>query len=316
MTNTRKDPRISVIIPCYNSAQYVAATLESVFAQTYRDYEVVIVNDGSLDTPELELVLAPWTKRIVYVKTENQGPAGARNTGILRSKGEFIALLDSDDIWESNYLEVQVRKLEEDPSADIVYPRFLIFGDGPGSGALSFPSRGEVTFISLVQETCIVATSGVLARRSAFERAGLFDTSLRWSEDFDMWLRCVKSRSRIIYHNDVLFRYRRRPDSLSADPVWMYANALKVLVKMRSAVQTTAEERQILESAIRRFKGKKLFIEGKSAFIAGDIPSAIDRLEQASTLLKKTRLRMILFLIRRIPQITRRAYLWSSHHRE
>jgi len=311
MTHTWNTPRVSVIVPCYNTAKYVTATLESIFAQTYRDYEVVVVNDGSPDTTELERALASWNKRIVYIKTNNQGLGRARNNGIRASKGEFIALLDSDDLWEPNYLQVQVRKLDEDPSADIVYPRFLIIGDGPSSGTLSIPSHGEVTFISLVQENCTVAVS-VLARRAAFERVGLFDGSLRSCEDFDMWLRCVKNGSRIIYHDEVLFRYRRRKDSLSADPAWMCANAMKVLVKMRTAVHTTAEERQIVESAIRRLEGRKLFFEGKRAFVAGDIPSAVDRLRQANARLDNLRLRMILLLIRTMPRIARTVYLWRS----
>ena len=317
MSLPSKIPRVSVIIPCYNTARYVKATLESVFAQTFGDYEVVIVNDGSPDTLELERALAPWSDRVVYVKTDNQGPGRARNNGIRESNGEFIALLDSDDLWEPNYLEVQVRKLEEDPSADIVYPCFQVFGDGPGSGSVSVASRGEITFTSLVQERCSVAVS-VLARRAAFERVGLFDgdRSIQGCEDFDMWLRCVKSGSRIIYHNKVLFKYRRRPDSVSADTVQMYGSALKVLAKMKTAVQTTDEERGILESAIRRFEGKKLFVEGKRAFIAGDTSSAVDKLRRANTLLHKTRLQMILFMIRVAPQTARAIYLWRSRQRE
>ncbi len=315
MKDTRKTPRVSVIVPCYNTAKYVAATLESIFAQTFRDYEVVVVNDGSPDTPELEGALLPWNNRIVYVKTENHGLAGARNNGIRASKGEFIALLDSDDMWEPNYLEVQVRELDENPSADIVYPRARVFGGGEGSGAVSTASRGEVTFISLIEETISVNVSA-LARRSAFERVGLFDSSLRSCEDFDMWLRCVKNGSRIIYHNEVLLHYRRRSDSLSADRVWMCANAVKVLMKMRTAVQLTAEEREVLERVIRRFEGKKLFFEGKRAFISGDIPSAVECFRRASTYLHNTRLRVILLLLRTMPRTLRIVYLWVLRQRE
>jgi glycosyltransferase involved in cell wall biosynthesis len=272
------------------------------------------VNDGSPDTPELELALASLADRIVYLKTDNNGIAGARNNGIRASKGEIIALLDSDDIWEPNYLEVQVHKLDEDPSADIVYCRYLIFGDGPGSGTISGASRGEVTFVSLVRGTCCVAISA-LARRTALERVGLFDSNLRSSEDFDLWLRCVKSGSRIIYHNEVLFRYRRRADSMSSDPVWMCGSALRVLMKMRSAVETTAEERRILESAIRRHEGNKLFFEGKQAFISGNISAAIAYLEEANARLHNSRLWLILIVIRAIPQIARTVYMWRSHQR-
>ena len=316
MNVASKIPRISVIVPCFNCAQFLPETLGSVFSQTYDDFEVVVVNDGSLDTPQLEQALAPWADRIVYIKTENHGVAEARNTGIRAAKGEFIALLDSDDIWEPNFLDVQVRKLDQHPSADIVYPRFVSFGEGPETPCK--PSRGEVTFTSLIEEACVVVTSGVLARRAALERAGLFDSARELSgcEDFDLWLRCTKSGSRIIYHEDVLLRYRRRPDGLSADPVRMYGTAVKVLKKMQSAVETTAEERQVLENAIRRFESNGLFFEGKRAFIAGDIPYAVDRLGKANALLHKARLRAILFLIHMAPQTSRAIYLWRSRQRE
>ncbi len=303
-------PRVSIVIPCYNTAAFVAETLKSVFAQTYRDFEVVIVNDGSPDTPQLEKAIAPWRDRVVYVHTDNCGLAGARNNGIRASHGEMVALLDSDDIWEPNYLDFQVRKLDENPSADIVYPNALIFGDPNGPSEYQ-KSRGEVTFTSLVQLTCVVMVS-VLARRSAFERAGLFDDNLRSCEDFDMWLRCVKSGSRIIYHDQVLVRYRRRPGSLSADEVWMWSNAIRVLIKMRDAVPLTEDERRTLENAIVLYEGKRLFCEGKRAFNDGDVPLALDRLQKSNARLHSPRIWMITKLIRTVPSFARTAYLWRS----
>lgn len=305
-------PRVSVIVPCYNTARFVAETLQSVFAQTFRSFEVVVVNDGSPDTTELERAIAPWRDKIVYLRTENCGLAGARNNGIRASKGELIALLDSDDTWESNYLEVQVRKLDEDPTADIVYPRFVIIGDGSTAGTRTTPSTGDVTFSRLVGQEVSVVVS-VLARRTALERAGLFDDSLRSCEDFDMWLRCIKHGSRIIYHNEVLLRYRVRDDSLSADPVWMYTNAGRVLAKMRTTPDLTGEERVALEAAIRRFDGNRLFYEGKRAFLDGDMPLAVQRLTEANARLHSSRIRLILFGIQAMPQTARRIYRWRLH---
>lgn len=303
-------PRVSIVIPCYKTSGLVAETLQSVFAQTYKDFEVVVVNDGSPDTPELEQAIAPWRDRLTYVQTDNCGLAGARNNGIRAARGELIALLDSDDLWEPQYLQVQVRKLDENPSADIVYPNAIIFGNAPGLS--EFPrSRGEVTFTSLVQENCVVMVS-VLARRSALERAGLFDNSLRSCEDFDMWLRTVKHGGRIIYHPQVLVRYRRRPSSLSADEVWMCTNAIKVLYKMRTAVDLTDEERRVLEEAVLRFEGKRLFFEGKRAFNAGDVPTAIERLQKSNDYLHSFRVTLILLLIRTVPSFARTAYVWRS----
>ena len=302
-----KTPRVSVIVPCYNTSQFVEETLNSVFSQTYLDYEVVVVNDGSPDTSDLERVLGPFMPRIVYVKTENFGLAGARNNGIRASKGELIALLDSDDMWEPTYLEVQVRKLDENHSADIVYSRALIFGDSPRAGTCLAASRGEVTFTSLVEEKCVVMVS-VLARRSALERAGLFDPELRSCEDFDMWLRCVKAGSRIIYHDEVLFRYRRRKGSLSSDPIWMLGSALKVLVKMRTAVSLNEKERTVLESAIRRLEGNMLLHQGKRALDQGDFPAAIQCLSEANLRLRKIKLGIILLFLRVMPSATRAIY--------
>src|SRR5215204_4079119 len=118
---TSSTPRVSVIIPAYSAAQFIGATLESVFAQTYADYEVVVVNDGSPDTAELEEVLKPYAQRINYITHENRGLSGARNTGIRAARGEFVALLDADDLWEPHYLERQFAELDRRPELDVVY---------------------------------------------------------------------------------------------------------------------------------------------------------------------------------------------------
>src|SRR5438552_9364698 len=122
-------PTVSVIIPVYNTALYVKETLESVFGQTYTDYEVIVVNDGSPDTAELEKVLAPYRDRIVYLEQDNEGVASARNTAILAAQGRYVALLDSDDLWLPDYLRVQIGILERDPTIDALYPNAMIYGD-------------------------------------------------------------------------------------------------------------------------------------------------------------------------------------------
>src|SRR4051794_21327340 len=100
------NPRVSVIVPCYNTADVVAETIDSVLAQTYRDYEVIVVNDGSPDSGELNPILARYGDRLRCFRKENGGLASARNRGIREARGELIALLDSDDIWTPDYLAV------------------------------------------------------------------------------------------------------------------------------------------------------------------------------------------------------------------
>src|ERR1039457_5075139 len=115
------DPLVSVIIPTYQVAQYIAATLDSVLAQTFKDYEIIVVIDGSSDTEELEKVLAPYRDRISYLRQEHQGVSAARNTGIRAARGKYIAPLVGDDMWASENLAAQLALLEADPSLDMVY---------------------------------------------------------------------------------------------------------------------------------------------------------------------------------------------------
>jgi glycosyltransferase involved in cell wall biosynthesis len=105
------DPLISVVIPAYNAAVYIGPTLETVFAQTFTNFEVIVVNDGSPDTAALESGLGPYRSRIRYIRQENRGPSGARNTAIRDARGTYIAFLDSDDVWLAQHLERQVAML-------------------------------------------------------------------------------------------------------------------------------------------------------------------------------------------------------------
>src|SRR5438552_653435 len=119
--------RVSVIIPAYNVAPYIAETLKSVFAQTKSAFEVIVVNDGSPDTEKLEEVLQPFRDRIVYLKQENRGLSGARNTGIRTATGDLIALLDGDDLWMPQYIETQTEFLRSHPEYDLVYCNAVFF---------------------------------------------------------------------------------------------------------------------------------------------------------------------------------------------
>ncbi|MEJ7709179.1 MAG: glycosyltransferase family A protein [Pyrinomonadaceae bacterium] len=148
-------PTVGVIVPTYNTANYIQETLDSIFAQTFKDYEVVVVNDGSPDTEELERVLAPYFSRITYIKQENRGWSVARNTAIRATQAPLIALLDSDDIWEPNYLAMQVAEMQRDATIDVLYPDAGTFGDSIFAGRTYMdlcPSNGEVTFESLLTQ--------------------------------------------------------------------------------------------------------------------------------------------------------------------
>lgn len=306
-------PRVAIIIPSYNTAKYIAETLDSVFAQTYKNYEAVVVNDGSPDTAELETVLTPYRDRIQYLTRPNGGLAAARNTGIRGTDAELIALLDSDDIWEPDYLENQVSFLLANPQFDLVYGDAMFFGSElSGKRFMELnDSHGQVTFRSLISRECNVMVS-VLARRKCLVAANLFDERLRRCEDFDMWGRFLKAGFQIGYHRKVLMRYRRHSSSLSADAVGMMQSLIQVYEKFRAELPLTNEEGETLERHLQKAEAEKLFYQGKSAFLEGDFAAASQNLLTAHQTVANWRLWVIAQLIQICPRLLQRLYV-SRH---
>lgn len=306
----KTSPSVSIIMPAYNVTMYIAEALDSIFAQTFTDYEIIVINDGSPDTNELERVLEPYRERIVYAKQENRGLSGARNTGLHISRAPFIALLDSDDVWMPNYLAVQMEMIKRDSTIDVLYSNGIIFGDTVDDGREMMdllPSEGEVTFERLVLQQCNVIIS-VTARREIMFRVGLFDEDFRSSEDFDMWLRIVKKGGRIAYHRQILFRYRRRRGSLSSDPIWMCKHFLKVLEKAERTLNLTANEHQSLLQGRDCIQATLSLCEGKSAFFNGDAKKAVKNLTEANIFFKSRKIALLIQLLRIAPKFLLHLY--------
>src|SRR5438105_1307294 len=146
-------PKVSIIIPAYNVAQYIGETLDSVIQQSYTDYEAIVINDGSTDGTER--ALEPFRDRIIYTRQENRGLSGARNTGLRIARGRYVALLDSDDLWMPHYLEQLVPRLEADPQIDLIFPNAVLFGSPRWEGKLFqdfYPPREPVTFEKILTQ--------------------------------------------------------------------------------------------------------------------------------------------------------------------
>jgi len=300
---------VSVIVPAYNTAPYIAETVTSIFAQSFTDYEIIVVNDGSPDTLALERALAPFRDRIHYIVQQNRGLSGARNTGIAAARGELVALLDSDDVWEPDYLQTQVDVLTSRHLA-VVYPNAVNFGDPRRTGRLFMdvhPSSGPVTFESLVTQQCNVMVS-VLARRDVLTAAGWFDESLRSSEDFDMWLRVVAGGWRIGYHTRPLVRSRLRPESLSANEISMCQHIVRVLDKTARTMALTPGQAAVVAERRAHFAALLRLHEGKRAFLAGDRNTALTAITEANAHLKRTKLAIAIVLLRFMPGLLLRAY--------
>lgn len=308
--SNRSRPRVSVIIPAYNTAQYIGETLASVRAQTFTDYEVIVVNDGSPDTEALEQALSPYRAALTYLRQPNAGPSSARNLAIRAARGTYLALLDSDDVWEPDYLAVQVAALEADADIALRYANALIFGDTPDAGKKYmdvFPSAREVSFEALIEQRCSV-TSSVTLRREAAVRAGLFDETLRTAEDFDLWLRIIHAGGRIAYDRRPLWRYRKRDGSLTTDPAVNWGNYLRVLEKVGRTLSLSPAERAAVERR-RAYVGAMLQLyQGKRHFFAGDYAAAIGALTAANAQLKSRKVALAVLLLRRAPQLLGQIY--------
>jgi glycosyltransferase involved in cell wall biosynthesis len=329
-------PLVSVIIPAYKAAAYVRETLESVLCQTYPNFETILINDGSPDTEELERAIAPYRHRIVYISQENRGPSAARNAGIHRARGEYLAFLDSDDVWFPTCLTARVElALSRQPACDLVYADVLISSESqqrghrassasvsdhtPATavrraarlhgGVIRFseicPSRGALTFESLVREDCQAPTSCTMVRRQAAIAAGLFDENLRRAEDYDLWLRIAHRASNMAYTHEVLGRNRVVPGSLSHDNIKMLEGVVTVLGKLNKSLDLSASERSALRNKLADTKALLDWERGKAFLLDGKYDQALASLREAGSSLASRKLRWALLGLKIAPRLTR-----------
>lgn len=226
---------VSVIIPSYNHAQFVRAAVESALAQTYTDLEISVIDDGSKDNTAQ--VVAEFGNAVRYIYQENQGLSAARNTGIRHATGEYIALLDADDLWLPTYVAEQIANLERHPKAGLTYSWWShIDQDGA-----TMPEPGYYDqHGNLLMELALMnhfPPVGVVIRKQCIEEAGYFDEKLFALEDWDLWLRISTNGWEIEYVPQVLAQYRRHSNNMTLDVSRMERNQLAVLDKLeRSTV--------------------------------------------------------------------------------
>lgn len=233
MNTPNTKPFVTVIIPCFNTALYLAATLKSVQAQTFRDFEVIMVDDGSTDgTLSIMQEFAARNERCEVISLQqNQGIVAARNAALAQACGECIAMLDGDDIWTPDALAVRVELAQYHPSADVIATEFAWFEDkvparpigrvglGPhakrafaSSYATNEPTLLRQPF-NLVANLHFAWTSATLVRRAAMSAIGNFDPTFKGPEDTLLWLRLAQ-RGAFLFAPQLTAFYRQRPGSL------------------------------------------------------------------------------------------------------
>ncbi len=221
------EPLVSVIVPTFNGAKHIGATIDSILAQTYRNLEVLVIDDGSTDdTPE---VVRRYGSPVHYVQQSNAGTAAARNTGVRQSRGEIIALLDHDDLWLPRKLELQVPRFLSAPEVGLVFAGIEFFLHDTGRvTATYFPAEELDAHDLLAHEVLPIQT--VMFRRTAFEQVGPFDTALRGTDDWDMSIR-MASQFRVIGVPETLARVRLHETQQGHNQERMFHQAMRVVEK-------------------------------------------------------------------------------------
>ena len=202
-------PKVSVVIPCYNQGQYLDEAVDSVLNQTYRDFEIIIVNDGSTDAFTNQLLSAYHKEKTRVLSTLNGGLASARNAGIRESMGEFILPLDADDRIAPAYLEKAVKVLEENSDIGIVYCRGELFG--AKRGVIPAP---DFSIRKMLLTNLVFASA--LFRKEDWLRSGGYNANMvHGCEDWDFWLTLIELGRSVYRIPEVLFYYRIKDTSMN-----------------------------------------------------------------------------------------------------
>lgn len=220
-------PRFSVIIPVFNKEKFVAKTINSVLSQTFADFEIIIVNDGSNDKSEAE-ILAITDQRIRYFSKENKGVAKARNFGLEKASADYICFLDADDYWHPGFLETLNQYIQKLPNEKVFATAIEIETNKKTVPAqYSFAKKNDfeiLNFFEASQKEAILWTSAVCIHKEVFEKCGTFDEQLKISEDTDLWIR-IGLRYQVVFIWQILSRYVFDEKSISRSLNYIFEDA-------------------------------------------------------------------------------------------
>lgn len=224
-------PRVSVVIPTFNCERFIGRTIDSALRQTYRDFEIIVVDDGSTDGTQAVLARYGGVLRCMY--QANQGASAARNVALASASGEFIAYLDADDLWDPEKLARQVEYLDAYPACGFVHTEVAVIDE---QDAVLHARFNQETRRSVPQGKCIrellqrshIQTLTVVERRDAFDRAGTFDLRLPVAQDYLHWIQVVLQGYEVGYLADPLGQYRWRTGSLMSSQRRLLADFAKI----------------------------------------------------------------------------------------
>ena len=250
-------PRVSVVIPTHNRAHWLAHAIDSVLAQTFPDYELIVVDDGSTDGT-LDLLNRYERSLRVLSLPHNQGVSAARNWGIQNSDSQWVAFLDSDDRWLPQKLEKQLLHHQEHPAAQVLFTDEIWFRQGKRVNPSKKHRKQEGWIFQPSLSLCLMAPSTVLVARQIFQTVGLFDETLPVCEDYDLWLRITARLPVFLLNEKLMIRYGGHGDQLSARSWGNDRYRVQSLQKILKTIPLSHENRQ---AAVRKLLEKSQILK-------------------------------------------------------
>ena len=297
---------VSVVIPAYNAAATLADTLESLLAQTFREWEAIVVDDGSTD--DTAPVVAGFAQRDVRIRSvsgPHQGVSAARNTGIASARHDWLFFLDADDRIDPIHLERLTGKLRDEPEWDAAYCGWVRLGS---DGMFRFPPERCVSgdIFAVLARTCLFTIHACVVRRALVEAVGGFDPSLRTCEDWDLWQRIARTGARFGFVPGLMAPYRLTTNSASSCGLRMFQDGLKVIARGHAAdgrvpnphadhaAGRPVSERPAIAYYLAAWNAALVFLRGEPMpplleLLRGEPPTPLDPAGVASTFFEAVR---------------------------
>jgi glycosyltransferase involved in cell wall biosynthesis len=243
---------VSVVIPCHNQARFIADAIESLRAQTYSEFDVIVVDDGSTDGS------ADIVERfgVPIVRQERGGPAAARNAGFRATTGDYVVFLDGDNMLERHALEANLHAFEDHPESAFVGGRYRYIDERGGhrpSSVLPDPKTPDDHYAALLSENYFGSPDNVMFRRSVLDAVGLFDSSVDGLEDYDLYLRIAKEHP-VHYHGVTISAYRVHDNQFSRDQAMMLRSAVTVLRRQKNVVTMNPRLKEPYERGLSHWR--------------------------------------------------------------
>jgi len=262
-------PTFSVVIAAYQVADVIGEALDSVRSQTLPPLEVIVCDDGSTD--DLDDALAQYRDEIVFVRKENGGEASAKNAGAAVARGEFVAILDADDVYLAQNLEALTELAQRRPDLDILTTDALIVANGVEVRRVydqSWRFEVEDQRRTILQRNFVFGLAAV--RRRQLLQHGGFDESIRWTTDWDLWLRMILAGASAGCVDEPLALYRLRETSLTAQRRDLLLGKLRTLEKARANATLREDERPVLEASLRSYRRDLSLLDLRASVAAGE----------------------------------------------